>query len=389
MSERRDLLIEIGTEELPPKALKSLADAFCEGVQAGLTKAELSHGEIVSYAAPRRLALLVNGLAARQQDRVVERRGPALTAAFGEDGCPTPAALGFARSCGVTVEALEKLETAKGAWLIYQQPQPGEAAHSLVPGIVQEALDRLPIPKRMRWGTLEVSFVRPVHWIVLLFGDEVIPAEILGVHSGRETRGHRFHHPGTLYLAEPRAYAPLLETEGHVLADFEVRREAVRAQVLEAAAAVHGQAVVDEALLDEVTAMVEWPVAVLGNFEARYLAVPPEALISTMKTNQKYFHVVDAAGKLLPHFITISNIDSRDIARVREGNERVVRPRLADAEFFWNQDRKQPLHARLDALRQVVFQTKLGSIYDKSARVAQLAGGLAADIGGDPRLAER
>ncbi len=383
MSKTRDLLIELGTEELPPKALKRLAEAFTAGIRDGLDKAELTHGKLHSYAAPRRLAIRIEALASRQPDKEIERRGPALTAAFGDDGCPSKAALGFARSCGVAdVADLEQIETDKGAWLVHRFHQAGQDTTALVPDIVQNALDKLPIPKRMRWGALDVQFVRPVHWLVLLFGEEVIPAELLGVHSGRETRGHRFHHPQAIAIGTPADYAPLLESEGHVLADFAARRAAIHAQVTSLAAEL-GQgtrAVIDEDLLDEVTAMVEWPVAVLGNFEARFLDVPAEALISTMKANQKYFHLVDARGKLLPHFITISNVDSREPAQVRAGNERVVRARLADAEFFWQQDRKQPLHARRAGLAHVVFQQKLGTLLDKSERVAQLAAAIAGEI---------
>jgi len=389
MSDTRDLLIELGTEELPPKALKRLRNAFEQGVSDGLARAELGHGAIQAYASPRRLALLIADLVERQPDRTQQRRGPAVQAAFGEDGCPTKAAEGFARSCGVTVEDLDKLETDKGAWLVFNSHEPGRPTGELIPDIVQQALDGLPIPKRMRWGALEVQFVRPVHWLVLLYGEEIIETEILGAASGRETRGHRFHHPGPLYIGEPRAYSPLLETEGHVLADFDARREAVRAQVLEAAAQLEGVAVIDEDLLDEVTAMVEWPVPVVGHFDARYLDVPAEALVSTMKANQKYFHVLDSDGALKPCFIAISNIDSRDPAKVREGNERVVAPRLADAEFFWHQDRKHSLQGRLASLKQVVFQKKLGSVFDKAERVAKLAEWAAGIVGAEPQAAAR
>lgn len=376
----RDLLIEIGTEELPPKALKRLSDAFTQGIVDGLKEAELGHGEFKAYATPRRLAVLVSQLEAAQADKEVERRGPAVTAAFGDDGCPTKAALGFASSCGVTVEDLEKLETDKGAWLVFRQQQKGATASSLIPDIVQASLDKLPIPKRMRWGALESEFVRPVHWVVLLFGDEVIDAEILSIHSGRETRGHRFHHTGTLYLGEPAAYAPLLETEGRVIADFADRREAIRAQVLEAANQVGGNAVIDEDLLDEVTGLVEWPVAIIGNFEERFLEVPAEALISAMKGHQKYFHVLDKDGRLMPHFITLSNIESHNPDVVRAGNERVIRPRLSDADFFWTQDRKKPLKTHIDALGTVVFQKKLGTLADKTNRVTSLSEYLAMQL---------
>lgn len=387
--ERRDFLVEIGTEELPPKALLRLAQAFAAGVREGLAKAGLTHGEMKHFAAPRRLAVLVEALSVAQPDRVLERRGPAVAAAFDDNGCATPAATGFARSCGVEVEDLEKLETDKGAWLVFRSKEAGRGTVELLPDIVQRALAGLPIPKRMRWGSLKVEFVRPVHWVVMLFGNETVDAEILGVSAGRETRGHRFHHPEPLYLAEPAAYAPLLATEGRVMADFEARREAIRAQVIESAEDLEGRALLNEALLDEVTALVEWPVALTGGFETRFLEVPAEALISTMQDNQKYFAVVDAKGRLMPHFITVANIESRDPAQVRAGNERVIRPRLSDAAFFWNQDRKRPLASRLDELKTVVFQKKLGTLYDKVQRVAALARTIARESGHDVALSER
>ncbi len=389
MSARQDFLVEIGTEELPPKALKRLSAAFAAGVVEGLRKADLHFGDVTTYAAPRRLALWIKNLSVAQPDKAVERRGPAVQAAFDEEGNPSKALQGFARSCGVDVAALEKLETDKGAWLVFRHQQKGESTAKLVPEIVQASLDQLPIPKRMRWGSLKTEFVRPVHWVVMLLGEDVVDAHILGIKTGRETRGHRFHNPQTLIIGEPAAYAPLLETEGFVMPDFAARREAVRAQVLEAAAKLKGQAVIDEDLLDEVTSMVEWPQAVVGNFETRFLEVPAEALISTMKGNQKYFHVVDANGKLLPHFITISNIVSRNPQAVRDGNERVIRPRLSDADFFWNQDRKKRLDTHLDALKNVVFQNQLGTLHDKVTRVEQLARATAAAIGADEAHAAR
>ncbi|MEQ6342405.1 MAG: glycine--tRNA ligase subunit beta [Gammaproteobacteria bacterium] len=389
MTQHRDLLVEIGTEELPPKALKKLMEAFANGIMDGLNKAGLEFGTVHPYATPRRLAVHIEALITTQADRLVERRGPALNAAFDGDGLPTKATEGFARSCGVAVEQLEKLETDKGSWLVFRATQPGRTTKDLLTGIIEQSLAALPIPKRMRWGSSRVEFVRPVHWIVLLFGDEVVDAEILGVQTGRETRGHRFHHPDSMYLAEPAAYAPLLETEGRVMPDFAARREAIYGQVQEKAVSVGGTAVIDDALLDEVTALVEWPAALLGQFEERFLSVPQEALISTMKGNQKYFHVVDGAGKLLPYFITVSNIESRDPDQVRAGNERVIRPRLSDAAFFWDQDRKQKLEVRLESLKHVVFQNELGTIYDKTIRVMGVAGVCANNIGGDVGRAQR
>ena len=381
----RDLLIEIGTEELPPKALKKLAAAFHDETKDGLSKADLKFKGIKTYAAPRRLALLISSLDTAQQDKTVERHGPALAAAFDAEGKATKAAEGFARSVGVGIDELQ----TKDGKLFYAKREQGQPTAQLIPTIVQTALDKLPIPKRMRWADLDAEFVRPVQWVILLFGDEVIDAEILAVKSGRESRGHRFHHPASIYIPKPAEYEVLLESEGRVIADFDRRRDTVRARVEEVAAQSGGVAVIDEALLDEVTSMVEWPVPVLGKFEERFLAVPQEALISTMKANQKYFHLVDKQGKLLPYFITISNIDSKDISKVREGNERVIRPRFADAEFFWNQDRKQKLEDHIESLKNVVFQKELGTLHEKSQRVSQLAGDIAKQLGSDKQQAQR
>jgi glycyl-tRNA synthetase beta chain len=385
----KDLLIEIGTEELPPKVLKTLSEAFAQGIREGLARTRLVSGEVKRYATPRRLAVLVGDLPTAQPDRRQERRGPALSAAFDKEGKPTPAAIGFARSCGVDVSKLQTLETEKGAWLVYLSTEPGAATADLIPSLVATALAGLPIPKRMRWADRDDEFVRPVHWLVLLFGAEVIPATLLGVAAGCQTRGHRFHHPEPITLPEPGAYATLLENEGRVIADFEVRRERIRTQAEAAARQAGGKAVIDPALLDEVTSLVEWPVALVGNFERRFLNVPAEALISTMQGNQKYFPVVDGAGRLLPHFITIANLESNDPGQIQAGNERVIRPRFSDAEFFWSQDRKQPLAERHEALKGVVFQQRLGSLYDKSERMAPLARFIAEHSGGNADWAER
>ena len=387
--EREDFLLEIGTEELPPKALRRLSEALAEAFAAGLDKAGLDHEDIIPYASPRRLALRVRALETVKAGGVQERRGPALAAAFDEDGAPTAAALGFARSCGVTVDELETLKNDKGAWLVYRSRQPDQPVAGLLPALVADALAALPIPRRMRWGRLEESFVRPVHWLVMLLGETVVPATFFGLEAGRETRGHRFHHPDALYLSDPVAYAPLLESEGRVMADFAARREAIRAQVEAAAAEAGGTAVIDEALLEEVTGMVEWPVALVGGFDERFLEVPAEALVSAMKGHQKYFHMVDEAGRLLPRFVTVSNIESRDPAVVRAGNERVIRPRLADADFFWTQDRRHSLASRIDGLAQVVFQEKLGSLRDKCERLVPLTVRIAEALGGNSAWAER
>ena len=389
MADLRDLLIEIGTEELPPKALFNLSLSFEQGIRDGLEKAGLPTTAIRRFATPRRLAVLIEQLPTQQPDRQLERRGPALSAAFAADGRPTKAAEGFARSCGVAVAELQQQETDKGVWLVNVNVEPGAATADLIPGIVLAALAALPIPKRMRWGDREDEFVRPVHWAVLLFGDEVIPATIMGVQTGRETRGHRFHHPALIRLTAPADYARQLAGEGKVITDFGDRRDAIRAQAEAAAAALNGIVVIKPELLDEVAALVEWPVALAGNFEPRFLEVPAEALISTMQDHQRYFPVVDAHGRLLPHFITITNLESRDPAQVRAGNERVIRPRFSDAEFFWNQDRKQPLAARMESLKQVVFQQRLGTLADKSERVAALARLIAEQSQGNPEWAER
>ena len=389
MTESRDFLVEIGTEELPPKALPTLEAAFREALVKGLEAAGLAPSGAHSWAAPRRLAVLARDVPLSQPDRETERRGPALSAAFDEDGNPTKAALGFAQSCGISIDEIGKIETDKGAWIAYRSIEAGRPAAELLPGIVEKALAALPIPRRMRWGDGDAEFVRPAHWVVLLHGDAVVPGTVLGIPAGRETRGHRFHHPQPIRIAEPAAYAPLLETEGHVMPDFAARREAILGQVQEAASRLGGRALIPDALLDEVTALVEWPCAVSGTFEERFLAVPQEALIGTMQDNQKYFAVVDEAGRLMPHFVTVANIESREPERVSEGNARVIRPRLADAEFFWDRDRRTPLEARLEGLKTVVFQHGLGSLHDKAERIARLAGRIAPRIGVDRAHAER
>ncbi|MFK5915328.1 MAG: glycine--tRNA ligase subunit beta [Woeseiaceae bacterium] len=389
MSNVKNLLIELGTEELPPTNLAKLSNAFYNGVKEGLEKANLSFTKIKKFAAPRRLALVITDLQTQQDDKNIERRGPALAAAFDDEGCPSKAAEGFARSCGVKVEELEKLETDKGTWLNFKSLKKGEATSTLIAGIVQNSLDKLPIAKRMRWADLDAQFVRPVHWLVLLFGDDVIDAEILSVKSGRETRGHRFHHPENITIPSPKEYEMLLETTGKVIADYDRRKEAVRAQVDEIALSVNGKAMIDQDLLDEVSSMVEWPVAVMGDFEKRFLDIPQETLILTMKTNQKYFYLLDKDGALMPHFITISNIESKDVSKIQEGNERVIRPRFADAEFFWSQDLKSKLIGRRESLGSVIFQKKLGTLLDKTKRVSNLTSAIAKTLGGDTNLAIR
>ncbi|MDN3522880.1 glycine--tRNA ligase subunit beta [Halomonas ramblicola] len=381
------LLVELGVEELPPGAIDTLSDALADGIRRGLAEADVAHGEVSAYATPRRLAVRIEGLADKQPDREVERRGPALAAAF-KDGRPTKAAEGFARSCGVGVDELIHLETDKGTWLGYREQQRGESTTALLPAIVEKAIAALPVPKNMRWGASRVEFSRPAHWLVMLYGSEVVEAQALGLKAGRTTRGHRFHAPETIELSHADDYLAALEN-AWVLADRDARRERIREQVLAEAEVQEATAVIDEDLLVEVSGLVEWPVALTGSFDERFLEVPAECLISSMKANQKYFHLLDDAGHLKPLFITISNIDSADPQRVIEGNEKVIRPRLADAAFFYDTDRKRPLASRIDELSGVVFQQRLGTLADKAHRSAAVAAFIAGRIDGDVGQARR
>jgi glycyl-tRNA synthetase beta chain len=387
--ERRDFLVELGTEELPPTALHGLEQAFAAGIRSGLEKAGLTHGEVVSFATPRRLAVMVKRLVARQPDQDIRRRGPPVSAAIDAAGLPTRAALAFAESCGVTVDGLQKLDEGKGSFLFFIGTKSGAAVTQLLPQIVQSSLDGLPIPRRMHWGSGTAEFVRPVHWLVMLYGKDVLPARLLETDAGNQTQGHRFHAPRPIRISSPAAYERTLSERGYVLPDFVKRRDLIQAKVLDVAASLGGRALIGDALLDEVTALVEWPVPLAGRFEERFLELPREVLISTLQDRQRYFAIEDEQGRLMPSFITVSNIESRDPSKVREGNERVVRPRLADAAFFWEQDRKQPLAARRDALDAMTFQVKLGSLGDKTRRVHALAGEIAAAGVGDRGDAER
>jgi glycyl-tRNA synthetase beta chain len=383
-TEKRDFLVEIGTEELPPKALRLLEQAFAGDLAAALAKAGLKHGEVRSFATPRRLAIRVHRLAAHQPDQKVERRGPPVNAAFDAEGLPTRAAQAFAASNKVTVEELQRREEGKGTFLYYVGIRSGAPATELLPKLVQGALDALPIPRRMRWGAGEAQFVRPVHWIVMLYGKDVVAASLLDTPSGKLTRGHRFHAPKPLSLSSPSVYERVLRERGHVVASFDARRALIRERVTAMAASLGGRALTSAALLDEVTALVEWPVPLAGRFEERFLSLPREVLISTLEDHQRYFPVEDADGRLLPCFIAVANIESSDPEKVIKGNQRVVRPRLADAAFFWEQDRKSPLAARTEGLAKVTFQAKLGSLGDKSRRVAALAVDIAAPGGRPP-----
>lgn len=371
--EHHDFLLELGTEELPPRALLTLQKALVSTLATLLDKAELAHGELTGYSTPRRLAVWVKRLANRQPEQNQRRKGPPVSAAFDPSGNPTRAALAFAESCGVPVGALEQQAEGKGTFLFFVGTKAGARAVDLLPGIVQGALDALPIPRRMHWGSGHALFVRPVHWLLMLFGAEVVPATLLETPSGHITYGHRFHAPKALRISSAGSYERTLRERGKVLADFAMRRERIRSEVTALAATLQGRALIGEELLEEVTALVEWPVALAGHFEERFLALPREVLISTLEDHQRYFALEDSHGRLLPAFITISNIESRDPSKVREGNERVVRPRLADAAFFFEQDRRAPLAARLGALDAVTFQAKLGSLGDKTRRIIALA----------------
>ena len=385
-----DFLVEIGTEELPPKALKELLKSFSATLYRELDAAGLGYDKNASqiFASPRRLAARVVALAATQADRAVEKLGPFVAQAFAADGKPSPAAIGFAKSNGVDIEQLARVPSDKGERLVFRAMEKGRSATELLPAMVEKALHELPIPKRMRWGARRAEFVRPVHWLVMLYGTDIIDCEILEQKAGRITRGHRFHADGELSVPAPKDYQRLLR-DHYVEACFKVRREKIVAQVEKLAADLGGKAVIERDLLDEVTALVEWPVALAGKFEERFLQVPQEALISSMSEHQKYFHVVDAGGNLLPYFITVSNIESKEPAKVIDGNERVIRPRLTDAAFFYNMDLKTPLAARREKLKFVTFQAELGSLFDKTERVAKLAAHIAGKIDGNTGWALR
>jgi glycyl-tRNA synthetase beta chain len=384
--EKLDFLMELGTEELPPKALRELEQAFAASFRSGIDQAGIAHGEIQSFATPRRIAVLVKRLASSQPEQNIKRKGPPVSAAFDANGAPTRAAQAFAESCGVPIDSLQRVDEGKGTFLYFIGTKPGRAAVELLPEIARAALAALPIPKRMRWGASDAEFIRPVHWLVMLYGKDIVPCRLLDTDSSNLTRGHRFMSSKPIRITSPAAYEKALRERGFVVADFAARRERIREQLQ---AISVGTALISDALLDEVTALVEWPVAIVGQFEERFLSLPREVLISTLQDHQRYFPVENADHGLLPYFVTISNIESREPDKVRAGNERVVRPRLADAAFFWEQDRKQPLAALRQGLDGVTFQAKLGSVGDKTRRVRELAGEVAVGIGADRAAAER
>lgn len=386
---QQTFLVEIGTEELPPKALRSLAESFAANFTAELDNADLAHGEVTWFAAPRRLALKVAALHESQPDREIEKRGPAIAQAFDAEGKPTKAAEGWARGCGITVDQAERLTSDKGEWLLFRAYQKGQSAQQLLPTLVTNALGKLPIPKLMRWGDNDTQFVRPVHTVTLLLGSEVIPATILGIQSDRVIRGHRFMGEQQFTIDNAEQYPQILMERGKVIADYATRKAIIKRDAELAAQKIGGIADMSESLLEEVTSLVEWPVVLTAKFEEKFLAVPAEALVYTMKGDQKYFPVYDAAGKLLPNFIFVTNIESKDPQQIISGNEKVVRPRLADAEFFFKTDRKQRLEDNLPRLETVLFQQQLGTLRDKTNRIEALSGWVAEQIGADVNLATR
>ncbi|MEX6209869.1 glycine--tRNA ligase subunit beta [Providencia huaxiensis] len=386
---QQTFLVEIGTEELPPKALRSLAESFAANFTSELDSANIAHGAVTWFAAPRRLALKVADLASSQPDREVEKRGPAISQAFGSDGQPTKAAEGWARGCGITVDQAERLTTDKGEWLLYRAQVKGQAVNELLVDMVSRSLAKLPIPKLMRWADKDTQFVRPVHTVTLLLGSDVIEGEILGIKSGRTIRGHRFMGEAEFTIDNAEQYPAILRERGKVMADYEERKAVIKADAEKAAQALGGNADLTDSLLEEVASLVEWPVVLTAKFEEKFLDVPSEALVYTMKGDQKYFPVYDNAGKLMPNFIFVANIESSDPQQIISGNEKVVRPRLADAEFFFKTDRKQRLEDNLPRLETVLFQKQLGTLRDKTDRLEALSGWVANKIGADVNHATR
>lgn len=389
MLKKQNLLFELGSEELPPKTLLKLSNALSEGVIAGLNEAELSFSSVKNYATPRRLAVFIENLQQAQADKTVQKRGPAVQAAFQADGTPSKAALAFAQSCGVEFDQLERLKTDKGEWLACTQTIAGQTAQQLIPEIIRKSIANLPIAKRMRWGNFATEFVRPVHWAILLYGNEIIETEILGLQTSNQSRGHRFHAPQAITIDKPENYAELLFSQGKVIADFQARQNQIRTDAEKAASAVGGIAHIEDDLLEEIAALNEFPVPITGHFDERFLALPAEVLITTMQENQKYFPVKNADGSLRPYFITFSNIESKNPESIQGGNERVVTPRLSDAEFFWKQDRRYSLADFASRLETIVFQEKLGTVAQKVQRLIKLAEYIAPQINADVELSKR
>ena len=388
MAEAADFLVEIGTEELPPKALRALMNAFADNVRQAMDDARLEHGSVSAYASPRRLAVIIKALAQSQADQPLVIKGPPVSVAYDNKGNITPAGSAFAKKCGVDLEALDRKKTDKGEYLIFRGRQRGQKTAELIPELVESALQRLPIPRRMRWGDGEIEFVRPVHWVVLLHGKDVIATSIMGVTTGRMTRGHRFHAPNDISIEAPAKYLAVLK-KARVLADFDARRKTIVRGVKKASKEAGGIPVDTDALYDEVTALTEWPVPLTGSFDESFLSLPKEVIIATLSSHQRYFPIENKTGKLLPRFITIANLVSKEPDRVRAGNERVIRPRLADASFFWETDRRTTLSARCAALADVVYQRGLGSVLDKTVRVGALAAIIGPAINADADTVKR
>ena len=385
----RDLLIEIGTEELPPKALNSLSTAFEDLISDALASQNIAFKETQRFATPRRLAVIISQVAESQSDEKLLRIGPTISAAYDENGNATPAALGFAKSCSVELKELKTITKNGVEKLSYEALEKGKETNTLIPELIGSVLKKLPTPKRMRWGGSKEEFVRPLHWILLLFGEEQLEFRAFGVPSSNFTRGHRFHNNIEIVIDEPTQYEKVLSEVGHIIPNFEKRKDLIRAEVVEQGSLANAIAVIDEELLDEVTSLVEYPIALTGEFDSEFLKVPPEALILAMKTHQKCFHMNDAKGNLLPKFVTVSNIRSKDPLQVVKGNERVIRPRLADAKFFFETDKQLSLESRLEGLKNLVFQNKLGSIHDKVERVAKISKSIAKSLSISETICER
>ena len=389
MSNKQDLLIEIGTEELPPKSLKRLASAFHQEICNSLKEYDLVFSEASWFATPRRLAVIIKQLDMSQPDTQQQRRGPAISAAFDNDGKPTRATIGFAKSCGIAVDQLKKMETEKGSWLVFDTLAKGKQTYELIPDTINIALKHLPIAKRMRWGNNDFEFVRPIKWILLLLGTETVDCEIMGVKSGKHSYGHRFHHPESINIINASDYVKRLKQNGKVIADYDERCFLIKEQIKKLAIESNGTAVINPQLLDEVTALVEWPISFVGNFNSDFLKLPKEVLIASMQDHQKYFPMLDKQKNLLASFICVTNIESKQPDLIKQGNERVIQPRLSDAAFFWQRDLKNGLAKHIVELNKVVYQKELGTLHEKSKRLNKIISSLAKPLNIDGNNAKR
>ncbi len=389
MVDTNELLFELGCEELPPNSLKFISDSFVELVHQQLQVNKISFGEICGYFTPRRLSIVIHGLAAFQPDIEIIKKGPPVKAMYTEDGGYSNAALGFAKKCGVEVAELKTIDTEKGERLVYSSIEKGRPIQELFPEIIRISLNKLPIAKRMRWGSSDIEFIRPVHWALLMYGVDCIDCNILGLKTNKLSKGHRFHYPETINIDKPEEYVSKLETVGKVKVDQKLRKQSIIENAVQLADKLKGKPVYTDELLDEINAINEWPVAIVGEFDEKYLSLPREVLITTMQKNQKYFPIEDGHGKLKPYFITFSNIESNKPEVIQEGNERVIKPRLDDAQFFWKQDLKVGLENRVPKLQKIIFQKDLGTVAEKSNRVSVLVEYIAKLIDGDVKLARR